>query len=202
MRRFYILVVLCMLTACAKGNGISLLPYQDPADRPEEFSVCHGFGCSYKTPVLLEEKQWHNVMAVFRRKAKTPDAERKKIAKAIARMEKHVATATAMNPDLGQARTFEKDQHQMDCIDEAVNTSLYLKFFAEAGALKFHEVHSPVHRGYFINGVYPHNAGAVRETETGEIYVVDSYYEDNGSKVHIVGLDEWLDEWRPANLQR
>jgi len=192
--------ILClMLSACAKGNGINLAPYTDAGARPEKFRVCHGFGCSFKTPVWLEEKQWRNVISVFRRTARTPEAERQKIAKAIARMEKHVAKAAGLSPDLGEATTFEKDQHQMDCIDEAINTSMYLKFFADVGALKFHEVAPPVHRGYFINGMWPHNSAAVRELESGGIYVIDSYYEDNGGKVYVVPLDEWLAEWRPAN---
>lgn len=89
----------------------------------------------------------------------------------------------------------------MDCIDETINTSMYLKFFEDAGLLKHHTVARPIHRGYFINGMWPHNSGAVQENKTGTIYAIDSYYSDNGGEVHVVDLDTWHAQWRPEGLR-
>ncbi len=116
-------------------------------------------------------------------------------------MEKEVVKATGITPDLGEARTFEGDQSQMDCIDETINTSLYLQFFDDEGLFKFHEAAPPLHRGYFVNGMWPHNTGAVREKASGKVYAIDSYYFDNGVTPSIVPIDVWLQNWRPENLK-
>ena len=128
--------------------------------------------------------------------------ERLKIAHAIAQIEKQIIANTGMTPDRGEAHTFEADNGQMDCMDEAINTSQYLKFLEEAGVLKFNEASEPVHRGFFVDGMWPHNSGAVREKATGEIYVIDSYYFDAGHDAAVVPLRKWLDEWRPPELKR
>ena len=181
---------------------MSMVPYEYADANPHNFVLCHGFGCSAKTRVELTKAEWKAVTAPLRKKAKNAEAERKNVAKAIGLMEKNVTLAAGLGLDHGQARTFERDQAQMDCIDEAINTTHYLEFFAAQDLLNFHRVHEPVHRGYFINGVYPHNSGALEETATGRVYVIDSYYFDAGTAAYVVPLDVWLAEWRPEELNK
>lgn len=197
----HIILTTLLLCGCASGQGISLMPYEHLGEGPEEFAVCHGFGCSQATAVNLTAQQWASVTKPLAGKAKSPEAERVQIAKAIARMERAVQEATQMSADLGEAHTFEKDQHQMDCLDETINSSRYLKFFADKGFLHHHEVADPLHRGFFVDGMWPHNSAAVREKDTGGVYAIDSYYSDNGEKVHVVEKREWLAEWRPEGLE-
>ena len=85
----------------------------------------------------------------------------------------------------------------MDCIDETVNTDLYLSFLQTAGVFKFHEKTGPLHRGYFVDGMWPHNTAAAVERDSGAVYAIDSYYHDNGVKIDAVEKDVWLDRWRP-----
>jgi hypothetical protein len=202
MGKILLFCCLLVLSACAGGQGMSMAPYEYADANPHNFVLCHGFGCSSKTRVELTKAEWKAVSAPLRRKAKTAVAERQNIAKAIGLMEKHVTVASGLKADSGQARTFEKDQAQMDCIDEAINTTHYLEFFAAQDLFKFHRVHEPVHRGYFINGVYPHNSAAVEETMTGQVYVIDSYYFDAGTPASVVPLNVWLAEWRPEGLDQ
>jgi hypothetical protein len=189
-----------LLAGCAKGNGISMMPYQDVHDGPHQFKLCHGFACSEKSLVQLEEKQWNKVAAVFKKPAKTPEKERELITKAVAILEVEATKAAKLSLDRGEAETFEADQAQMDCIDEAINTTHYLEFLDEAGLLRHHEAAPPIHRGFFVDGQWPHNSGAVKEKNSGEVYAIDSYYFDAGRPPAVVPLDVWLDEWRPANL--
>ncbi len=200
--RLFFYVSFLLLAACAKGQGISLAPYQDKGASPQNFRVCHGFSCSARTEVHFTDKQWNDIIAVFKEPSKTAAEEREKISRAVALIEKQVTASTGMKPDLGEARTFEADQHQMDCIDEAINTSLYLRFLGDAGVYKWHKAAEPIHRGYFVDGMWPHNSGAVREIETGEIYAIDSYYFNNGIDAAVVPIDVWLDEWRPESLEK
>ncbi len=189
------------LAACANGQGISLAPYGIERETPQNFKVCHGFGCSARTPVGLTKREWSKVTAPLRKRSKTAAAERKKIAKSVALMERVVQKKAGFNKDLGQATTFEKDQHQMDCLDETINTSRTLAFLDVGGSLRLNSVYEPIHRGYFIDGMWPHNSGAVRDNETSEIFAIDSYYSDNGGTVSVVPLSVWLDEWRPEGLR-
>lgn len=191
-----------LLVGCASGQGISLTPYQDAGESPAQFRLCHGFGCSARTWVSLSEKDWAYVTRPLRKKAKNAAQERVHIAKAIGRMEKIVQHNTGMNADFGQATTFENDQHQMDCLDETINTSRTLAFLASDDLLQYHTVGEPVHRGYFVDGMWPHNSAAVIEKASGDIYTMDSYYFDNGARVDVVALDVWLDEWRPEGLRQ
>ena len=115
-------------------------------------------------------------------------------------MEAESTKTAKINPDLGEAHSFEGDQAQMDCIDEAINTTHYLEFMEQAGLLKHHIAASPIHRGFFVDGQWPHNAAAVKEKNSGEIFAIDSYYFDSGKPAQSVPIDVWLDKWRPEML--
>jgi hypothetical protein len=179
---------------------MNISPYKVKNAWAGEFYICHGFSCTERTKIMLSEKQWRRVAKIFRKKSKTPEDERKKIAQAIEQIETEIDKVSGLRPDLGEARTFEGDQSQMDCIDESINTSMYLEFLQQEGLMRLHEPVPPVHRGFFVDGKWPHNSGAVRERPTGKIYVIDSYYFDSGKKVYVVPLDAWLKNWRPEEI--
>lgn len=200
LKKEFLILSVILLAGCAKGNGISMMPYSSKSDWPGEFKLCHGFSCSEKSLVTLDEKQWNKVAAVFKKPAKTPEKEREQITKAVAILETELTKDAKLAPDFGEANTFENDQAQMDCIDEAINTTHYLEFLDEAGLLKYHDAAPPIYRGFLVDGQRPHNSGAVKEKASGEIYAIDSYYFDSGKPPAIVPIDVWLDEWRPANL--
>lgn len=197
------LLALCLLlTACERGQGISLAPYEETWGTEQSFQVCHGFSCTNRTPVTLDRNDWQAILSPFREPASSAEEERSKIAQSIGHIEKIVQQKTGMNPDLGEARTFERDQDQMDCIDEAINTSRYLDFLQKTGVMKWNEPANPVHRGYFVDGMWPHNSGAVREKATGERYAIDSYYRDSGEPADIVPLETWIRNWNPERSGR
>ena len=67
--------------------------------------------------------------------------------------------------------------------------------------LVFHKVSRPVYKGYMVNGVYPHNSAAVQETDSGDIYVIDSYIFENGAEPNIRKLDSWY-QYRVEELEQ
>lgn len=202
MFRIFILLVLLFTVSCAKGQGISLRTYREAGENPSDFWICHGFSCSYKTRMGFEKQDWQALLAHFNPPARTAEEERRTIAMAVRNIERYINQNSGLHPDQGKAETFEKDEDQMDCVDETINTSLYLKFLDEAGVFRFHEFAQPVHRGYLVNGMWPHNSAAVREISTGVIYVIDSYYYDSGEKIAVVPFDTWLADWHPADVPR
>lgn len=193
MKQFLFISVL-FLSACGNVGGINLAQYPDPDASREKFTLCHGYGCSYKTITNFTDSEWRAVKTIFNKKSKTAEVERLKIAQAIALMEKQMGVAIGTDIDLPKAPLTRQSVKELDCIDETINTTKYLSFLEEEGLLKFHDVGQPVYKGYMLNGVYPHNSASVVEIQTGDVYVIDSYIYSNGEKPDVRGLDSWLDK--------
>lgn len=194
---FIIAFTLPLLCGCARGQGINLYSYWQEKPTRQNFDLCHGFSCTFRTPVSIEDATWENILLNFSPPAQSAKEERAQIATAIAQIEQYIQTATGMNKDLAQAENFESDEDQMDCIDETINTSRYLAFLEQDSVLKFHRRAKPIHRGYFIDGRWPHNTATIEEISTGRIFTMDSYYYDSGNPPAIVTKNEWLDGWKP-----
>ncbi len=195
--KFWALAAALCVAGCG-NQGMNLYPYKDPSFTPEKFAVCHGFNCYYRTEGWITPKQWKQVEAIFRPAPKNAAEERKRISKAIGKMEYYAGLSSGLNQDRAKAETFEENRiTQMDCIDETINTDLYLEFLANEKLFKFHRPHGPVHRGFFVDGAWPHNSAAIEEIETGDVYVVDSYYRAHAQPAYMVPLKEWAAFWRP-----
>jgi len=196
MRRYFLLSLPILfvlgLTACGNVGGLNLAQYPDPNASTEEFIYCHGYGCTSKSYAWFTPKQWKAIERVFKKPAATPEQERSQIAKAIALMEKQTAFLVGTQEDQAKAPINRVSHMELDCIDETVNTTKYLRFLEEAEWLKFHMVGKPAYRGYMINGMYPHNTATIIEIETQDVYVVDTYVYANGEKPDIREIDSWL----------
>lgn len=193
---------LCLITialcSCSRGKGINLYPYKQHTLSPQNFELCHGFSCTYKTPVSISQTQWQEALNIFHPPATNAAEEKQKIVHAIAMIERTVNTITKMNPDLGKAENFESDEDQMDCIDETINTSLFLKFLEKENVIKWHKVGEPIHRGYFIDAMWPHNSATIIEKSSNQVFAVDSYWYNNGAPAQIIHMDIWMDSWDPT----
>ncbi len=199
MKKFALLPLTLALAACG-STGMNLAPYKDSAASPEKFYVCHGYGCTHKTWAGFTDKEWAAIKAVFKKKPRDAAAERAQIGKAVGLMEKYAGARSGTSGDLGEARTAKEDENQMDCIDETINTDLYLQFLDKEGIFRYHRHTKPVHRGYFVDGQWPHNSAAVRENASGDVWVVDSYYFANGQPARVVLLKEWFAGWKPPEI--
>ncbi|ORU90868.1 MAG: hypothetical protein A6F71_07930 [Cycloclasticus sp. symbiont of Poecilosclerida sp. M] len=135
--------------------------------------------------------------------ATTAERERKQIAGAIGQIERYVGPMTKTAYDL--PGTFEAPlfdvQRQMDCVDEAKNTTLYLRILREKGWINFHREGYRVNRGFFFNG-WPHTSAMINNPSTGKDYVVDSWFHKNGEPVEIVPLKLWHAGWWPKTIIR
>ncbi len=154
-----------------------------------KLTVCYNFGCKSKgivqpTPedmVLLE-----NLFA----KASSPGEERGRIRQAIAKMEQIAARYLPTGNDIGGNYTQDMvEEGKQDCIDESTNTTTYLNFFYQHGWLHWHTIEDRIFRAPFIFD--DHWAAQIRERDTGHIYVVDSWYRDNGQPPIIQTLEDW-----------
>jgi hypothetical protein len=163
---------------------------------PTEFEVCHGYGCTYRTTIRLSAEEWEAVRAKFVPRASAPAVERRQIGAAVAAMEFLVGLRTGTSTHQRRA-FFNSDPTQLDCIDEAINTSTFMTLFAQDGLLVHHKVDAIVHQGTLL--VFDlHNTAVVVETATGAAFAVDPNMVEATVPPPIVPLEAWRAKWPPA----
>lgn len=152
-------------------------------------SVCYNFGCKSQGVVQPTRGDIQSLSDLFDSVSSSIE-ERARIRLAIASFEKISARYLPTGNDIGgnYAHGMEEDGKQ-DCIDESTNTTTYLNFFQQQGWLHWHTVGERVHRSTYIFD--DHWAAQIRERDTGQIYVVDSWYRDNGQPAVIQTLEDW-----------
>jgi hypothetical protein len=164
----------------------------------QRFSVCHDNGCASLSVVGLTEAEWNSVLALLESAPASAAEERERLGQAIALMEQHVGEMTGTWRDKAGSFNFTTPG-QMDCHDEAINTTLYLTLFRRYGLLRHHEIAPTATRvGWIINGL-PHTTAVIREIATGERWAVDSWFLDNGLPPYILPLGVWRRGWTPGD---
>lgn len=169
----------------------------DPS--PSHFSICYAHGCNRSADVQLSWEEWNIVRQAFDLGSSDKAKERQSIAKAVGILETIVGRRTGTDADIGGSFAGMFKQYQMDCIDEAVNTSTYLVMMKNDGLIRFHDLQETAHRGYFIWGGWPHVAPVIVEELSGEEYAVDSWFLDNGQPAFIIPLKQWKGGWKPSS---
>jgi hypothetical protein len=193
------LFLFCLfLSSCrtTQGEGIELTEYSGKEQTRSRFTLCSGYGCAFQSKIRLSGGEWRQVRALLPH-SRDAEEERRKIAAAIAKLEQLAGQKSGTKNDKAGASVFGHSRDQMDCIDEAVNTSLYLRFLEADGLLTWHKTGNPIRRGHFTDGAWPHNTATIQEKKTGRLYAVDSWYGKNGAPPFIVPSDIWLSGWRP-----
>ena len=193
---FTILVAAAGLTACA---GQSLSSHGDwyearSASPPagNRVYVCHGYGCRYTTPVTFSEAELATITAPLQATLDNPTQERAALALSVQAYEEIVGRRVGTGSDRGRTQIGGGDKGQMDCIDEATNTTSLMLMLQARGALMHHTVMHPVARGFFLDWRYPHATAVLGETTGGEKWAIDSWPDDNGKPPVVQRLDKWL----------
>jgi len=168
---------------------------------PTNLVYCYGHGCGRQQIVSFKPTDWETVRAVFANAPAEAEAEQVRIKNAIGLMEQFAGAQAGTSEDKGGTMEFGHDTGppQLDCYDEAINTSNFLGLLERDGLLRYHRVEAPVQRS-FVNGDIIHATGVVRDVASGRRYAVDSSYFDNGKPASIAPLDAWLAGWAPPEL--
>jgi hypothetical protein len=190
-----------VLTACVftpQPNARRFLEQYDILDpHPSAFTICYAYGCRQSATVQLSAAQWERIRTVFEPRPTDAAKERACIAQAIGVMESIVGPLTGTDGDIGGSLQAAFRKNQMDCEDEAVNTCTYLIMMQDDGLITYHDIYKPTMRGFMVMG-WPHVATVLKDKQTGERFVVDSWFEDNGRPAHVVPYKQWKSGWRPA----
>lgn len=196
----------CAVAACAVLMGcagaqdyVDAFVAKNPTVR--QVTVCHGYGCRWMTNVRIEPSAQAEFTALFKPAPRNAAEERARLGRAIALFELKIGVATGTSNDRYAATTFNKDPGQLDCIDETVNTTTYLKLLTNMGLMRFHRIGEAAQRGSisgFAFNDFITNTAVVVEKATGAEYAIDSYFFGNGREPKIMPLAAWRNNWRPS----
>jgi hypothetical protein len=183
-------------SAHAALTDISRIFRQTPS--LQQFEVCQGGGCVQSNQLSISPAQWNTIAQTFKTKASKAEIERLQISKAIGELEKIVGAKNGTSTD--RAGTFDNDEFpgQLDCNDEAINTTTYMRLLKQNGFMQFHEIEDTRTRNFFFTG-WPHSTAVIREIKTGERYAVDSWFYDNGAAATIVPFAQWKANFQPLD---
>jgi hypothetical protein len=190
-------VVLTTVNGCAPSAGALAPRYGAEGPSPTGFIVCHGCGCAYETRIALTPEEWRRVRALFQPPPSDPADERGKVATAVALLERAVGERTGTSAHQRRQTFNAGDATQVDCIDEAIDTSIYLALLERDGLLRHHVVGEILHRANGL-GLDAHNTAVLVAQETAERFAVDPDLVDAGVPPPILPVSAWLGPWPPA----
>lgn len=184
------------MLAHAELKDISRIYRQTPS--LQQFEVCQGGGCAQSHVLSISVAEWASVTQVFNNKAKNAADERQQIAQAIGTLEKIIGAKNGTATDL--AGTFDNSETpgQLDCNDEAINTTTYMRLLKSNGLIPLHEVEDTRTRNFFFTG-WPHTTAVIRDAKTAERYAVDSWFYNNGNAAAIVPFAAWKANYVPSD---
>jgi hypothetical protein len=162
-----------------------------PTTGSEHVEICHGYGCKFRSKLMLTASDEKEFAAIMASGAKSPAAERQAIARSVAYFENRTRQVTGVTDQRKSELGAAGIRGQMDCIDESTNTRTLLKYLERHGLLRHHDVAMNASRGFLIDGRYPHNTAVIRDA-SGKKWAVDSWYAPMGGAPDILPLSEWL----------
>ncbi|MBI1180276.1 MAG: hypothetical protein GC201_06930 [Alphaproteobacteria bacterium] len=167
----------------------------------QNFVFCGEYGCHTRWDMTLTDAEWDRVRAVFEPPPRDAAEERQRMALAVGLIERIIGPKTGTDIDKpGATILFASTKGQLDCIDEAHNTALYLTFMQRDGLFKWHTVGEPIIRGHVIDRWF-HNTATVIETATGTQWVIDSWFGANGEPADVTTAKIWESGWEPEKYK-
>jgi hypothetical protein len=165
---------------------------------PANFVECFNFTCRTQVRTFVTPEEFADIAAEFKTPAATPREERQRIKRAIAKWETVVGRRTGTWRDKAED---ESDtlaaEFQLDCMDEAFNTTSYLMMMNDAGLLRWHKILYPHSRGIISAFGLPHHSATIQDKQTQRLYVVDSWFYDNGQPPVIMPIEPWEKGYSP-----
>lgn len=193
---FSFLMLIFTASAYAALSDVTRIFRQTPT--LGQFEVCHSGGCAESNQLSINDAEWRSVAQIFSVKANNAAEERLQISKAIGEIERIVGAKNGTSTDL--AGTFDSGEvaGQLDCNDEAINTTTYMRLLKSNGLMKLHEIEDTRTRNFFFTG-WPHTTAVIRDIKTGTRFAVDSWFYDNGHSATIVPFSEWKANYQPPD---
>ncbi|MER2634481.1 MAG: hypothetical protein ABTQ30_11550 [Rhizobiaceae bacterium] len=172
------------------GAGATVLQPSGAHAAPKRIDICHGFGCYYRSALILDARDEKRFGAMLAGGKASPAAERAAISDAVRYYEGRIQQVTGVRDEARGQFGGGRVRGQMDCIDESTNTRALLLYLQERRMLRHHTVRSNISRGFLLDGRYPHFTAVIRDPG-GTDWVVDSWYEPMGGPPDIMTVKDW-----------
>jgi hypothetical protein len=189
-------LLLFPFTVAADADAMTRVLKESPS--PQRFSFCWGGTCAAIEQVGLTDAEWSRVRALFHPLPRDAEAERETVRNALALLESMIGPKTGTAED--RAGTFGNSAWpgQLDCNDEATNSTSYMRMMRADGLIRFHEVLDTKTRGGFL--IFGrHSTAVIAEIGSSKKFAVDSWFYDNGKPAIILPLETWQAGWKPDN---
>ena len=151
--------------------------------------VCYDYGCRTRASFTLRGEYSRALEDLFTPPAGDAVEERQRIRAAIALLETAAGEQTPIHRDRGGNPWNQRGAGRMDCIDESINTTVFLRLLAQHDMLQWHRVEDRAYRAPRI--LDQHFAAQITEIATGTRYAVDSWHLDNGHPPFVQRLEDW-----------
>jgi len=186
-----------LLAGCSYGGSGPPAPHysQFETEAPEgnTVTVCSAHGCRHKSRFTFSRRDIAEIREVMNKAggSSSPAAERRAIRKAIAWIENRVGPETGTAHDRASLDFLGSgDPGQMDCVDEATNTTSYLTVLAANGLIRHHEVLRPMAKDAPLLR-WTHYFAVIRDKHSGQRWAVDSFMRPNGHEPTIMEAEKW-----------
>ncbi len=159
-----------------------------PPAQAIQAELCYDYGCAHKETIAFSNNEMHAVEQQFTA-VKSPADERQAISVAIGMLLHDAGTRTPIHNDKGGNFADGDAEGRMDCIDHSHTTTSLLHMLDADHLLRFHQVLEPIERAPLI--VNPHWSAQIRQKDSGDLYVVDTWFFDNGHPAVVMPLADW-----------
>ncbi len=169
---------------------------RSPAPDGNVVHVCHAYGCKMQTRFRFTDQDIASLRDLMKKMRNSNDAkgERRAIAYAIGWMETRVGKVIGTDQDRpGMDFNASGDPTQQDCVDEATNTTSYLKVLDANGLITQHTIVRPMAKENYLRGVagWTHWTAVIVEKTNNQRWAVDSWIYANGENPAIVEAEKW-----------
>jgi len=203
MQKILSFIISITLMGCASTSNEKLVGHAEDLKSHKRFGVCSGYGCKTYQKTGLTDQEWQKVKDIFIPAPESPKEERQRISLAIAQIEQFIGPKTGTDNDKARAVVLNfSTKGQMDCIDEAFNTTSYLFLLRQDGIIKLHTLGQHLRRN-FNDLSYPHSTATIHEIGLEKNiggsghFVVDTWFHQNGARAEIIPANEWSGPWYP-----
>lgn len=171
------------------GLEVTRQAYSVQNPRPEAFFICGDYGCKNRVATGLTQAEWRHVQQPFRTRPRSAGQERRALAEALRRIEVIVGKKTGYDTDGAYSGTLNGESQ--DCVDEMVNTAVFLALLDQAGHLRFHRQGQRVTIGLMTRRFWTHTVSSIIQTDTGQEFIIDSWAVNFGDLPYVMDRTDW-----------
>lgn len=176
---------------------MSLYNGREPA--PSDFFTCYGWECKSIARISLSPEEWETARAPLETVAPDARTERQHIARAVVIIEGLTGQRMATTEE-ERHEFLGGDSNLLDCIDDSLNTWVYMTMLERDGLLVHHAVGGVAHGGSVL-GWDVRNSASLVVKATGERFTIDPTQATDGGPPPTFPLELWAGDWPPDMTQ-